>query len=79
MNATELETYDLPAYWASYLINGDASGMSDTDRAICGDFLAVRGLRAADCLNVSDDTWFAWRNDATDLGGDVATFTFRAH
>ncbi len=73
------ESYDLPVYWASYLINNDASGMTDSDRFTCDDFLAVRGLRRSDCLSVSDDTWFAWRNDANDVGGDVATYTFRSH
>ena len=30
----KIETYTLPAYWASYLINGDASGYSDEEIAV---------------------------------------------
>jgi hypothetical protein len=29
--ATEVDEIDAPAYWASYLVNGDASGLDDND------------------------------------------------
>lgn len=70
---TKLE-FTLPACWASYLINGDASGMPDEDKAQCDAFLKGKGLPAP--VSCSDESWFSWRNDATKLGGDVMDFFF---
>jgi hypothetical protein len=36
--------YDLPAYWASYLINGDDSGIEGKDQYEADKFLAERNL-----------------------------------
>jgi hypothetical protein len=33
--AFEVDEIDAPAYWASYLINGDASGMENAEIAEC--------------------------------------------
>lgn len=67
-------TYTLPAYWASYLINGDASGLEDGEQAMIDAFVTREGNpHFCDC---GDETWFAWSNDAhTRLGGDVCRFT----
>lgn len=73
---TKLETreYTLPAYWASYLINGDSSGISDEEKSQADEWLKEKQLPApASC---SDESWFAWRNDAANLGGDVMEFVF---
>jgi hypothetical protein len=47
-NKTELKLYlvkyDLPAYWASYLINGDASGISDDDKQAADSWLKHNDL-----------------------------------
>jgi len=64
----------LPAYWASYLINGDASGLLDGEQQEIDAYLARAGLGAA--VDCSDEPWFAHYNDATDLGGDVCDYTF---
>lgn len=71
------ETYILPAYWASALINDDYSGLDIQDEV---------GLRAwvkrikpghrVECVECSDEPYFAHRNDATTLGGDVLEFYF---
>ena len=69
-------TYTAPAYWASYLINGDASGMDDDEAAQCDAWIDSLGYGApVDC---SDEGEFAHSNDATDLGGAVCTYTFLA-
>lgn len=65
--------YTLPAYWASYLINGDDSGMFEKDKRDCADFLAKEGISASDFVDCGE-SYFSWRNDATDLGGDVCDF-----
>lgn len=37
-------TEDLPAYWASYLINNDASGIDACEKHAADTFLANEGL-----------------------------------
>ena len=81
MNIEILE-YKLPAYWASYLINGDASGFDiantpdDPDagtreQATIDAWLESEGFpHFVDC----GDQYFSWHNDATNLGGDVCDY-----
>lgn len=70
------QIYTLPAHWASYLVNGDASGLDIDDKQACGAWLDKHpelGL----CLHCSDDATFeATGNDANSLGGDCLEFTF---
>ena len=67
------ETRTLPAYWAPYLINGDATGMEWEEVQEVEDFLEREGLASpVDC----EFTGFSWMNDANAVGGDVADFTF---
>lgn len=68
-------TYTLPVYWASYLVNGDASGLEPGEKTEIDAWLANEG-GIGSCVDVSEDSWFARSNDATTLGGDVATYTF---
>lgn len=64
--------YTLPAYWASYLINGDASGLEDGEQATIDAFLAREGNpNLVDC----GESYFSHSNDATELGGDVCDYT----
>lgn len=68
-------TYTLPAYWASYLINGDDSGLADElERGKIDDFLRREGLSGP--VSCSDESYFAWRNDAMNLGCNVLDYTF---
>lgn len=67
-----IETYTLPAYWASYLVNGDASGYTDEEIAEIDTFCKGKGC----CVGCSDDSEFSWRNDVNKLGGDVKEFYF---
>ena len=80
----KLIEYTLPIYWASYLINGDATGFDiantpqdpeagTREKQEIDDWLASEGN--PQFVEVSEDTWFAHTNDATSLGGDVATYT----
>lgn len=68
-------TYTLPAYWASYLINGDASGLEDSDEEQIRAFMASH-RDIGSCMDCSEESWFSHRNDANALGGDVCEFTF---
>ena len=69
-------TFTLPAPWASYLVNGDDSGLEPGEQEQCDAFLARNGISANDCLDCSEESWFARDNDATRLGGDVMDFVF---
>jgi len=69
----KFETYVLPVYWASALINGDDSGLEDDEIKEINAF--CKGL--GPCVDVSEEEEFSWTNDANDMGGAVATFTFQ--
>lgn len=70
---TEKATSMLPAHWAPYLFNGDGSGL-DAGEAGCIDaWIAQNGLGdPVDC----GESYFSHSNDATNLAGDVAEFTW---
>ena len=71
------ETYTLPAFWASALINGDVSGLRDPEEAELNRWLAnhpeLRG-----CLSCSDESEFKHRHDASPdvLSCDCLNFVF---
>ena len=67
------ETYILPAYWASYLINGDASGLSNDEQAECDAW--TDNNPGGNCVDVGE-SYFARSNDAGTIAGDVAEYTF---
>ena len=77
----ELEYYELPAYWASALINGDESGLTEEDEKPFDNFvhymIAVHGQ--CWCVDVEEESYFSWSHDASRFGalaGDVAMFCF---
>lgn len=67
-------SYVLPSYWAPYLINGDASDMTDVEMAEIERFISARNV--GPCVGCGSDHWFAHRNDAGTLAGDVCRFDF---
>lgn len=72
------ETYILPEYWASALINADYSGLEDSDIEEIENFESENKEANCrfTCIGCSDESYFSWRNDATNLGGDVLEYTF---
>jgi len=70
------ETYELPSFWASPLINGDYSGMEDTDIEALEKWLEKE--KPGYCVSLSDESFFAWRHDASAyvLACDCSEFTF---
>lgn len=69
-------TATAPDAWASYLMNGDASGIDDTDKAQADAWIEREGLG----LPVScDDAGFMWRHDAfteCPLGAECQEYLF---
>ncbi len=65
-----------PAYWASYLVNGDASGMSPAEKAAADAWHA--SLAPAYVVATSDDeprfTWHFSLYGGTCRGGDVLDY-----
>jgi hypothetical protein len=67
----------LPACWASFLINGDDSGMHDADIKEMHETIEHLGLTRASCVSVDDESfqrapsYLPWL-----LDGDYALLTF---
>lgn len=56
------ETYDLPSHWASYLINGDCSGMDDAEIKQVDDWCASHKVGL--CVGCDDAEEFKTYHDA---------------
>jgi hypothetical protein len=69
------EEFLLPAHWAPYLINGDASGYTDDELADIDEWCTA--CAPGPCLGVADDVEFCWRGDDSTLGADRAVYTFQ--
>ena len=68
---------DMPDFWASYLINGDASGLEPGDQEHIDAYLDQQEI--AEVVDVEEDSErFTWSYDlygGTAQGGTVATYT----
>jgi hypothetical protein len=66
------------ACWASYLINGDASGLTDEERNLA-DAWCERELGPNDAIVDCGEPWFTWSyrlyTGADAQGGDVAALS----
>jgi hypothetical protein len=69
---TEMRT--LPIYWASYLINGDASSLEVEEVQEIEDFLSREGLDSP--IDIAEFGGFQWMNDANGIAGEVADYIF---
>jgi hypothetical protein len=71
-------TYILPAYWASALVNADSSGLSDDDEKELNAWheKALKRHGTLHCTCPDGEPYFASRNDAGTLAGDVLEYTF---
>ena len=83
MNAIHTETFTLPSRWASYILNRDASGLSEADRKEADDCLnwIHTGAFSMDGgtlfpVSVESDETYADENDWSDVGGLVSTYVF---
>ena len=75
---TVINTYTLPAYWASALINDDPSGLTAEELDDLESWLADQ--RPGRCIGCSDDAVFNWYHDASSYGvaaGDCLNYSFR--
>jgi hypothetical protein len=65
MTQTDILTYTLPEYLASYLINGDASGLTEQEINEIDSFLKKEKISI---LSAGDEPFFKWRNDMNSQG-----------
>ena len=70
---SDITTRILPTHWAGYLINGDTEGFFDEELEHMFYYERMYGP----CVGVSEESWFARRNDAMNIGADVSYFDFR--
>jgi hypothetical protein len=73
----EIYTAQAPAYWASYLINGDASGIEPAEKEAADRWIARQNMGSP--VSCSDESWFSSWHDAlpeSPLAGDVLEYVF---
>ncbi len=63
------------AYWASYLINGDASGLDDNERACADAFAEYLTGGKGSIVDCGEDTFFAYPECGSHLWGDCVEYT----
>lgn len=74
---TTSETIIAPSHWSSYLINGDASGITEEERAHADAWIDRHGV--LDVVACDDSDYFTWHYQVHDplsevLGGNVCDF-----
>lgn len=78
MTAT-IRTIDGAECWASYLINGDCSGLTEEERAACDNWLAIELAEGETIVDCADEGRFTWSYDLhthTGIkGGNVLAYT----
>lgn len=67
-----------PAHWASYLVNGDASGLTPKEKRQCDAWCERLGI--INVVSCGDEAWFTWHVQAhapeVDYeGGDIIDYT----
>lgn len=65
--------YILPAYLASYLINGE-DNITDSEKIEINSFITNNNLYT--CLGVSDNECFMRMNDLNNIGGLCLAYSF---
>lgn len=76
----QVRTYTLPQYWASYLVNGDASGLDAGEKAKADKWLAATAAEflSFGIVSTVDDSEQdfapAWRFDCATLAGAAVDY-----
>ena len=72
---TQTREYDLPTYWANYIVNGEVGDLTDKEVKEIDDWLQVN-VPDWTLGDVSEETWFTRYPDHGGLPCDVSTYTF---
>ena len=76
MTCNDVTEVRLPIYWASYLVNNDASGLEDGEENQVQETLEYLELDKWICVDVKDDISFEYPFLPNLLGGDYCTYVF---
>ena len=76
MTCNDVTEVRLPIYWASYLVNNDASGLEDGEEDQVQQTLEHLELDKWICVDVKDDISFEYPFLPDLLGGDYCTYVF---
>tara|TARA_R100000734_G_scaffold141_1_gene160 strand:+ start:314 stop:565 length:252 start_codon:yes stop_codon:yes gene_type:complete len=76
MTCNDVTEVRLPIYWASYLVNNDASGLEDGEEDQVQQTLENLELDKWICVDVKDDISFEYPFLPDLLGGDYCTYVF---
>lgn len=76
----QIYTLTAPSHWASYLINGDYSGLEINEPNDIRAWLSTYGLTPENCVDC-EDAGFKWKHDASSyaLASDCQLYTFHKH
>lgn len=69
------EDFLLPVHWASYLINGDATGYTPAEADEISEWEIANA--PGPCIGCDDTVEFCWRGDDGVIGADRAVFVFQ--
>ena len=75
-NLTEVK-FDLPIYWATYIMYADESGLEDGEKEIIDEIL--ENLEVANCIDVLDNQYLELYPPSympSNMGGDYCTYVF---
>ena len=77
----QIEYFELPSHWAAAFMNGDDTGLNDTDEDAMSDFVSwmLNEYGKCWCIDVPVDNGFSHYHDASRFGVkacDVSTFAF---
>ncbi|RYF48581.1 MAG: hypothetical protein EOO38_09765 [Cytophagaceae bacterium] len=65
------------SHWASYIINGDPSGLDESELSAVMAWLAGNDVEAIPCYDCSEESFFGTPDGPSDyLQGDVVDYTF---
>ena len=76
MTCNDVTEVRLPIYWASYLVNNDASGLEDGEEDQVQETLEYLELDKWICVDVKDDISFEYPFLPDLLGGYYCTYVF---
>ena len=75
-NLTEVK-FDLPIYWATYIMYADESGLEDGEKEIIDEIL--EDLEVTNCIDVLDNQYLELYPPSympSNMGGDYCTYVF---
>ena len=77
-NLTEVK-FDLPIYWATYIMYADESGLENGDKEIIDEILQDWELNFCTCVDVLDNQYLELYPPSympSNMGGDYCTYVF---